>query len=121
MPPIIVALMSITLTVMGQLLLKLGMKQVGQVPLGELVGKLPSLLGNAKIVMGLGIYGFSAFLWLSAISRMDLSYAYPLVSLGIVLVALASVFLLHESLDQSRIIGSVLIILGILVMTGSKR
>lgn len=121
MSPVMVALMSVTLTVMGQLLLKLGMKQVGQVPLGELAAKLPSLVGNPRIVVGLGIYGFSAFLWMSAISRMDLSLAYPLISLGIVLVGVASVFLLGEQFDTYRIIGSVLIILGILVMTGTRR
>src|SRR5436305_14946378 len=121
MPAIVVALMSSTLTVMGQLLLKRGMTPVGQVPLGGLVEKLPSLFANPRIVIGLGIYGFSAFLWLSAISRMDLSLAYPLISLGIVLVGIASAFLLHESLDSYRIGGSVLIILGILVMTGTRR
>lgn len=119
MPAIAVALLSVTLTVLGQLLLKMGIKQVGQVPLGELVGKLPELFGNPRIVTGLGIYAFSAVLWLSAISRLDLSYAYPLISLGIVLVSVISWLFLQEVQDPRRIVGSALIVLGILVMTGS--
>lgn len=119
MPPIAVALLSVTLTVMGQLLLKLGIKQVGQVPLGELAMKLPTLFTNPKIVIGLGIYAFSALLWLSAISRLDLSFAYPLISLGIVMVSVISWLFLQEIQDPRRILGSALIVVGILVMTGS--
>lgn len=119
MPAIAVALLSVMLTVFGQLLLKLGMKQVGQVPLGELAAKLPVMFTNPKIVIGLGIYAFSALLWLSAISRLDLSFAYPLISLGIVLVSIISWLILQETQDPRRIFGSALIVVGILVMTGS--
>lgn len=119
MPPIAVALLSVTLTVMGQLLLKMGVKQVGQVPLGELAVKLPELFTNPKIVIGLGIYAFSALLWISAISRLDLSFAYPLISLGIVMVSVISWLVLQETQDPRRILGSALIVVGILVMTGS--
>lgn len=119
MPAIAVALLSVTLTVLGQLLLKMGIKQVGQVPLGELFGKLPVLFGNPMIATGLGIYALSAVLWLSAISRLDLSYAYPLISLGIVLVSVISWLVLQEVQEPRRIVGSALIVLGILVMTGS--
>ena len=118
-PAIAVALLSVTLTVVGQFLLKTGIKQVGQVPLGELLGKLPVLFGNFKIVTGFVIYAVSAVLWLSAISRLDLSYAYPLISLGIVLVSVISWAYLKEAQDPRRIAGSALIVLGILVMTGS--
>lgn len=120
MPAIAVALLSVTLTVIGQFLLKLGIKQVGQVPLGELLTKLPVMFTNPKIVIGLAIYAFSALLWLSAISRLDLSYAYPLISLGIVMVSVISVFVLNETQDPRRIMGSALIVVGILVMTGSS-
>jgi drug/metabolite transporter (DMT)-like permease len=116
MPAQIVALMSVTLTVVGQVLLKLGIKQIGTVDIGELPSRLPSLLVNPYIFFGLAIYAISAMLWISALSRLDLSYAYPFISLGVVMVFFISFFLLRENLPPHRMLGAAVVVLGLLLM-----
>lgn len=116
MPAQLVALMSVTMTVFGQLLLKVGIKQIGTVDVGELPSRLPTLMVNPYIVTGLIIYAISALLWLSALSRLDLSYAYPFISLGVVMVFFISFFLLEENLPPHRILGAAVVVLGLLLM-----
>ena len=106
MPAKTVALISILMTVVGQVLLKLGMRQFGALAIGELPSRLPALVTNPFIVSGLTIYAISAFVWLSALSQLELGYAYPLISLGIVLVFLVSWLFLNESLPKERLLGS---------------
>ena len=116
MPAKMTALLSVLLTVAGQVLLKLGIRQMGAVDISQLPTKLPAMLTNPWIFLGLSIYACSAILWLSALSRLDLGYAYPLISLGIVLVFLISWLLLDETYSSKRLIGSAVIIAGLLIM-----
>lgn len=57
----------------------------------------------------------SAFLWLAALSKLELSQAYPLVSLSFVLVLIFSVLVFHEPLNFWKVGGVVLIVAGIAV------
>lgn len=114
--PRAIALIAVLLTVLGQLLLKLGVRQVGAVDLGRLPTMLPQIFGNPRIFAGFVIYGLSSVLWVSALSKLDLGYAYPFISLGIVLVFLMSWLILHEPQPTNRIFGSIVIVVGLLIM-----
>ena len=69
----------------------------------------------AWVVAGLLCYAFSLFAWMFAISRLDLSFAYPVLSLSYVLVFLGAGYweMLNEELSAIRGIGIVTIILGV--------
>ena len=83
---------------------------------------LPTLLRaftTPPIVLGFILLFAGSIFWLAVISRVDLSYAYPMLSLGYVIVVLASWLILHESVSWLRIIGVLIICLGVIVVSRS--
>jgi multidrug transporter EmrE-like cation transporter len=65
---------------------------------------------------GLIIFAFSAVLWLFALSRANLSFAYPFAALGYVIIVIASILFLNEHVQPVTWVGVVLIVAGILVV-----
>ena len=63
------------------------------------------------------MYGLSTVFWLIALSRMDLSFVYPFISLTYKLVFSLSYLVLKESIGLNKIAGSVLIILGLILIS----
>jgi multidrug transporter EmrE-like cation transporter len=120
MQPAAAILISVILNVFGQMSLKLGSKVLatnqggfGFVHLWQVVVKVMS---NWHILGGFVLYGLSSIFWLIALSKSDLSYAYPFLSLGYILVIFFSYFLLHEPLSIYRIAGVTCIIIGLLII-----
>jgi multidrug transporter EmrE-like cation transporter len=66
--------------------------------------------------VGLSFYGVSVVLWLGALSRVPVSVAYPMLSAGYVVNAVAAAFLFGEALSLSKTVGIVLIIAGVIVL-----
>lgn len=114
--PLVVALISILLGATGQFLFRLGMLQYGKVTLTGIWSQLGSIIFSPAIFVGFMCFGVSSILWLVVISRWELSYAYPIVSLGYVIAILYGVLLLNETLTMPKIIGCVLILAGISVL-----
>ena len=107
--------------VAGQLLLKVGMSQLGALEIS--VAAIPSLIAriilSPYIIVGLAIYFGGVFFWLLALNRADLSYVYPFASLSYVLITLASWLLLHEAVPPMRWIGLVVICIGVMLVARS--
>jgi multidrug transporter EmrE-like cation transporter len=119
---IFLILLSISLAVSGQLLLKSGMLEVGRIGVGDLSYYKSILLRTAaspRILGGLALYGFAAVSWLIVLSRVDLSFAYPFGGLGYIAVLLVSRLVLDEPVGLVRWIGVFLIVLGILFISRS--
>jgi len=112
---IIYILVSGVLGVTGQLVLKRGLAALGSqaLRLDHLPGFVASLALNPLIVGGLAVYVLGTLFWLVALSRLDLSYAYPFASLNYVLVLLASWLVLGEQPSATRLAGVALICLGV--------
>ncbi len=66
---------------------------------------------------GLACYGVSVFLWVGALSRVPVSVAYPLLSIGYVVNAFAAAALFGEVLSVTKLAGIGLIIAGVLLLT----
>lgn len=115
---VIYILISVLGSAVGQVLLKKGMSSMG--PLTMTPAAIPSLLWkmgtNPYVVTGLGIYFLGTIFWLTALSRVNLSFAYPFASLSYVLMLLASWLLLHETITPMRLAGAVVIIGGVLLI-----
>lgn len=110
-------LLTILLTVYGQLVLKWHISQAGPLPIA-LVDKIIFLLqqfGNVWILSGLAAAFVAALCWMAAMTRFELSYAYPLMSLSFVLVLGLSVAFFHEAITTSKVIGISLIVAGIII------
>jgi drug/metabolite transporter (DMT)-like permease len=109
--------LTIVFTVYGQLIMKFRIVLYGNLP-DAFWHKLLFLLRlflDPYILSGV----FSAFLasvcWMAAMTKFELSFAYPFMSLAYVLVFIFSITFLNETLTINKIIGLVLIILGIVI------
>ncbi len=76
----------------------------------EFMGKL---LGSSGFLTGAGLYIINFFLWVTVLSRVDLSVAFPTGSTSYIIVALLSVVFLGEQISPYRWSGIALIIVGI--------
>ena len=74
-----------------------------------------SMLLNPYIMVSLVFTLLAGVTWMIAMTKFDISYAYPFTSLGFVLVFVFSIFLYHEPVNMYKIIGVLLIIAGIAV------
>ncbi len=114
-------LLSVLLNTAAQLLLKVGMNHIGEFtlsfsnlfPIGWRVATNPFLIG------GVAIYVISLASWLIVLSRIDVSAAYPLMSLGFIINAIAAYYLLNEPLNAARIAGIIFITIGTWLITRS--
>jgi uncharacterized membrane protein len=114
-------LATITLVVYGQLVFKWRLSQIGPLPDGLMhkVQYLALLVFDPYILSGY-LAGFIASLaWLGALTRFDLNYAYPFMSLSFVLVLILSSYLLHEPFGFARALGVALIVVGTIVVSRS--
>ena len=112
-------LTGVFLNAVAQLALKQGAGRLGDlafswnnvIPIGIQV------IFNPWIFLGLFLYGVSVVLWILALSRVEVSFAYPLLSIGYILVAIAGYFLFNEPLSMSKIFGILLIIAGVIFLS----
>jgi uncharacterized membrane protein len=111
-------IVSVSLAALGQLLLKLGMIKVGRV---SSLASAPSMILNALlnpiVLSGLAVFGVSALSWLVVLSRVKLSIAYPMVSLGYVAVVLFSWRIFKESVAPITIVGCLFIAVGVFLIS----
>ena len=107
----------IVLTVCGQLILKWQVTKAGAFPQSfpERALFLFRLVLNPWIIGGM-CAGFLAFLcWMAALTKFELSYAYPFMSLAFALVLLSSALLFHETVTMAKIFGILLIMTGVII------
>ncbi len=109
--------LTIVFTVAGQLLVKQGMIEVGRGPTQAAL--LPQFvwraLTNLKVISGLACAVAAAVAWMIALSRTDLSLAYPFMGLAIVLVLALSPLLFGERVPVTRWLGALIVCVGLWV------
>jgi multidrug transporter EmrE-like cation transporter len=114
-------MLGVLLNATAQLLLKAGTNRVGAfafawdnlVPVGTKHATSPPLIA------GLACYVVSVVVWILALSRVPVSVAYPLLSVGYVVNALAAWMLFGESLTAQKLIGIGFIIVGVFLVARS--
>lgn len=117
--PLILVLVAVCFSVTGELFLKEGMTRVGVIALPTLLPTLGRMLRTWPLYAGMGAVIVGAGFWLTAISRVDLSWAYPLLAVGYVLILLFSAILLREHVSLIRWVGAALIIVGVVLISRS--
>ena len=110
---------SISLAITGQLLMKQGMMIFGKFPVKELMTRLIPMLFQPYVLAGLLCFGVSSVFWLVILSRIDLSYAYPMVSIGYIAVVLFSYFVFKENVSLIRWMGVITICAGVFLISRS--
>jgi drug/metabolite transporter (DMT)-like permease len=118
---ILYILVSVLAGAVGQILLKKGMSSMG--PLTLSVSELGSILWriatNPFVIVGLAIYVSGTVFWLVALSRVELSYAYPFASLSYVVMLIASWLLFREDISGMRLLGTLVVGLGVFLISRS--
>jgi multidrug transporter EmrE-like cation transporter len=114
-------MLGVMLNAAAQLFLKEGMRRIGHfefvwaniVPIGFMVA------GNLFVLSGLVCYVISVAVWLLVLSRVEVSFAYPLLSVGYIVNAVAGYYLFQENLSLTRITGILIICVGVYFITRS--
>ncbi len=109
---------SVLLGVLGQLFMKKGMMEIGAT-LAPNINTIFSIIFQIWVILGLLCYASAMLIWLAVLAELDLSYAYPLLSSGYILVALGSWLMFKESISLIRWIG-IIVIFGGVVITARK-
>lgn len=110
-------LCTVVLTAYSQLIVKWRVSLAGPLPL-DLAKKtvfLVGLLFDPWIMSAILGAFFAGLAWMAAMTKLDLSYAYPFMSLAFVLVLICSALFFHEVISGPKVVGLLLIILGIIV------
>lgn len=107
--------LGVMLNAVAQLLLKAGTRDIGRfdfsmaniVPIGWSLGTNPYIFG------GLSCYVVSVVIWIMALSRVEVSVAYPMLSMGYIVNAGFAWWLFGEAMTPTRLIGMGVIIIGV--------
>lgn len=114
-------LLGVLLNAGAQLLLKAGSERISAlhfswsniIPMGF------QLMGSPYIILGLFFYVVSVVIWIAVLSRVDVSVAYPMLSIGYVVNAIAAYYLFGEALTAARMGGIFLILVGVYLVARS--
>ncbi len=112
-------LTGVMLNAAAQILMKTGTNAVGYfdfsvaniVPVGWKLATEPHIIG------AMACYVLGVVIWILALSRVQVSIAYPLLSLGYVVNAVAAWYLFNESFNPAKVIGMGVIILGVVIIS----
>ena len=105
----------------AQLLLKAGTRAVGTFDFSgrALLTAGCQIAAQPAILAGLACYGVSVVVWIMALSRVEVSIAYPMLSIGYVVNALAAWWLFGEMLTAPRLVGIFIIVIGVALVARS--
>ena len=114
-------LLGVLLNAAAQLLLKAGTNAIGHfafsteniLPIGMKIASEPHILG------GLACYAVSVVVWIMALSRVEVSIAYPMLSIGYLVNAIAAWYLFGEAVTLMRMTGIGIIIVGVYIVARS--
>lgn len=113
--------LTVLFNVLGQVFIKQGMTVAGTVE-GEASAVVQTFLRGFTtpwIWAGLAAYGLGSLLWMAVLSRVDLSIAYPALSLGYILIVLVSWLALREPVSALRWLGVLVITVGVFLVARS--
>lgn len=110
--------LTLALTVYGQLVLKWQMSGTGQMPAGgiEKVLFLLQQFLNPWVMSGFAAAFLASLAWMAAMTRFDLNYAYPFMSLAFIIVMVFSIVFLGEALSPQKAIGTLMVVAGLIVV-----
>jgi len=118
-----ILLTAIAMGAVGQIAMKAGMNQVRKSSgdsLGPIIQALPKMFSNLFVLLGIAIYLLSTVLWLWVLSKVPLSFAYPMISLSYVIIIIAGKWIFKERIDIWKITAIVLILAGVVALGYSE-
>ena len=116
------ALVTVTGTAVGQAMLKHGMNNIGSISpsVSQVSDSARKIISEPYIVGGLVLIFIVFPLWLEVLARLPLSIAYPMVSMGYIVAIAIGALVFKESITSLKVIGMILIIMGIVALSQSE-
>jgi multidrug transporter EmrE-like cation transporter len=106
--------LALTLNATANVLLKIGATQLGGLEGAELIGRI---LTNYHLHAGLALFALNVVFYVAALTRLNLSVAYPIMMAGgVIIVVSISLLFLREAVTARQMLGLLLLILGIVLV-----
>lgn len=117
--PLLLVAIAVTLGAFGQVALKHGMSLIG----GDGSALLKAIHGiiTPYVLLGLSLYVFSTVIWLAVLATEELSYVYPMIATGYLLVSFLAWVFFREQISSWRIIGVVMICMGVAFVAATRK
>jgi len=114
-------LVGVLLNAVAQLLLKAGTNAVGrfEFSVGNVLPVGTKLAFQPYIAGGIACYVVSVVVWILALSRTEVSIAYPMLSIGYIVNAVAAWYLFGEAVTPMRLVGIGIIVVGVFLVARS--
>jgi drug/metabolite transporter (DMT)-like permease len=117
----IAVIAAVLLAACGHLLIKHGLNTTLISADSSIFWRLSSYLMAPLVFGGLLVYATGTLLWIAAVSKLDISYVYPVTALNYVVITLGGMWLLGESVSKGRWAGILIVILGVGLMHTSAQ
>ena len=116
---IILILVSVLLNCTAQLCIRKGMLLVGETGMSNMITNLGVMVTNIWLWGAMICYALSILLWMAVLSKVEVSFAYPFLSIGYVVAAVVGYYFFGESLSVIRIVCIVIICIGVYLISRS--
>ena len=116
---IILILVSVLLNCTAQLCIRKGMLLVGETGMSNMITNIGAMITNLWLWGAMICYALSILLWMAVLSKVEVSFAYPFLSVGYVVAAVVGYYFFGESLSVIRIVGIVIICIGVYLISRS--
>ena len=115
----LIIVISVLLNAFAQLFIRKGMLLIGSLTLNiqNIVSLCFKVLTNIFLLCGMTCYAISILLWMVVLSRVNVSVAYPLLSIGYIVTAIMAYFLFGETLTLQKVAGIIVICIGVWLLT----
>lgn len=104
----------------AQLLLRKAMMKYADFTIEHLFSLLLSVITNSYLILGVMCYVIGMILWMIILSKFEVSFAYPMLSISYIFTAIFAYFVFNEPLTFNKILGIVIICFGVYILTRSK-
>lgn len=111
--------LSVALNCAGQVLMRKAMLDIGEVGSQPAAHTVMLMVSHAFLWLALFCYSVSVLVWMAVLSKVEVSYAFPLGSIGYVIVAALGYMFLGEQVSPLRLLGIVIICIGVFVVSRS--
>jgi len=122
MTNITIILLSILMSSTAHIFLKKGMitHALSTVKLDSIFSLVWSVGTNRWVIAGMALHVSALVVWLWALSKVDISFAYPFLALGYIFVSAMAWLWLDEELSAMKLLGIGIIIMGILILAKAE-
>lgn len=117
---LVLLLLSISISALGQFFLKLGALKLGKVTANNMINHILSIITIPELVTGLICYGLGAIFYIMLLTRVKLSVVGPSASLIYIFSVLLGYFAFNETIPVNRLIGLGFIVCGVILVVWQR-